>query len=115
MIAPVGPLPILRVEKKKTKQNKKVTRESKLLLADPNTLAEDRDDIATQGVCAANVSSVGEQSQLPPPKRRVWSTYVQSEMLPKDSDLKNRGHRGLEEKPEMTGSVICCRVTESKW
>jgi hypothetical protein len=72
-----------------------VTSQSKLLLA---AFWDTVDEITAQWLCAANISLVREQSQLPPAGHRVWSTYVQSEMLTNENGLKNLGHKGPEEK-----------------
>lgn len=105
MIAPVRPLARFGggVGKKKKKKNqtegKKVTRESKLLLADPNTLSG-RQEVKSRHSkhVLPKISLVGEESPLPPPRHSVRSTHLQSEMRTNKNGLKNLGHKGLEEK-----------------
>ena len=86
-------------EKEKSNRRKKVTRESKLLLADPNTLSG-RQEVKSRHSkhVLPKISLVGEESPLPPPRHCVRSTHLQSEMRTNKNGLKNLGHKGLEEK-----------------
>lgn len=76
-----------------------MTRESKLLLADPNTLSGRWEVESRHSEHVLPTSSLaGEESPLPPPRRSVRSTHPQSEMRTNKNGLKNPGHKGLEEK-----------------
>ena len=86
-------------EKEKSNRRKKMTRESKLLLADPNTLSGRWEVESRHSEHVLPTSSLaGEESPLPPPRRSVRSTHPQSEMRTNKNGLKNPGHKGLEEK-----------------